>query len=249
MKFPFTAALFVLAAGARLPAADWSHIMGPASDRKTKEPVAPASLSGNPRPVWEISVGGGFSSFVTGDGKAYTVIPADGRETAIAVDRKTGKILWQTPLGETGYRSGGERGAPGNEGADGPRSTPAFSQNRVFVFGAHFDLYALDSRTGQIVWQRDLLKEFAGKEITWSNAASPLVIRDRVLVAGGGNDQAYLAFRADTGEVLWKAGTDRPTHSTPNVATIGGKEQALFMAERGLVSRDPVDGRELWHYP
>jgi outer membrane protein assembly factor BamB len=69
------------------------------------------------------------------------------------------------------------------------------------------------------------------------------------LVAGGGSNQSYLAFRADNGQVLWKTGSDRPTHSTPILATIHGKEQAIFMAERGVVSRDPADGRELWHYP
>ncbi len=223
--------------------------MGTGHDRKTTESFAPASLSGQTRRAWEVSVGGGFSSFVTGDGKAYTVIPVDGRETAVALDRKTGKTLWQTPLGATGYRNGGERGAEGNDGGDGPRSTPVFAGNRVFVFGGKFDLYALESSSGRILWQHDLIKEFEGKEITWSNAASPLVIRDRVLVAGGGSNQSYLAFRADNGQVLWKTGSDRPTHSTPILATIHGKEQAIFMAERGVVSRDPADGRELWHYP
>jgi outer membrane protein assembly factor BamB len=69
------------------------------------------------------------------------------------------------------------------------------------------------------------------------------------LVAGGGNGQSYLAFRADNGEVLWKTGRDRATYSTPIVATIHEKQQAIFMAERGIVSLDPADGRELWHYP
>jgi outer membrane protein assembly factor BamB len=234
-------------------AADWSHFMGPRYDRKSSEKVEPASVANALRPVWEISAGGGFSSFVTGNGKAYTVLPISvegaSRETAVAIDRKTGKTLWQTPLGQTGYRSGGERGAEGNDGGDGPRSTPVFSRNRVFVFGGKFDLYALDSETGRILWQHDLIKEHGGKEITWSNAATPLLIGDRVLVAGGGEDQTYLAFRADSGALLWKVGTDRPTHSTPIVATIEGKEQALFMVERGLVSRDPGDGHELWHYP
>lgn len=235
------------------PAADWSHIMGPHYDRKSAESVEPAAVKGALRRVWEIPAGGGFSSFVTGNGKAYTVLPTEvngmSRETAVALDRKTGKTLWQTPLGETGYRSGGERGAEGNDGGDGPRATPVFSRNRVFVFGGKFDLYALESETGRILWQRDLIKEFGGREITWSNAAAPLVIGERVLVAGGGDNQTYLAFRADNGEVLWKSGSDRATHSTPIVATIQGKKQALFMVERGLVSRDPADGRELWHYP
>src|SRR5205814_1320782 len=97
------------------------------------------------RRAWQIPAGGGFSSFVTGNGKAYTVLPTQvsgtTRETAVAVDRKTGKILWQTVLGEGGYRSGGERGAPGNDGGDGPRATPVFFKNRVYVFGGHFELY------------------------------------------------------------------------------------------------------------
>lgn len=230
-------------------AADWPHIAGPSHDRKSPEKVSANWSSAQPRKLWEVSADGGFSSFVTGDGRAYTVVPSNSRETAIAIDRKTGKVLWRTPLGRTGYRNGGEKGAPGNEGVDGPRATPVFSESRVFVFGGRFDLYALDSATGKILWQHDLIKEFGGREIVWSNAASPLVLGDRVLVAGGGAGQAYLAFRADTGALIWKTGRDRPTHSTPIVADIHGQTQALFMAERGIVSLDPKDGRELWHHP
>jgi outer membrane protein assembly factor BamB len=247
------AGLLFGAAETAVVAAEWSNIMGPGYDRKTTEAVAPSALSGQPRRVWEISAGGGFSSFVTGGGRAYTVLPIKGaggtRETVVAVDRRTGKSLWQTPLGETGYRNGGEKGAPGNDGGDGPRATPVFAGGRVVVFGGRFDLYSLDAASGRIVWQRDLVKEYGGKEITWSNAATPLVIGDRVLVAGGGGGQSYLAFRAENGDVLWKTGTDRPTHSTPILATIHEQQQAIFMVERGVVSRDPADGRELWHYP
>jgi outer membrane protein assembly factor BamB len=75
------------------------------------------------------------------------------------------------------------------------------------------------------------------------------VVGDRVIVAGGGRNQSCLAFRTDNGEVLWKAGSDRATHSTPVLATIHGQPQVLFMVARGLVSRDPSSGRELWHYP
>jgi outer membrane protein assembly factor BamB len=230
-------------------AADWSHIAGPTFDRKSPEKVATNWTAAKPPTLWEISTGGGFSSFVTGNGKAYTLISADARETAVAVDRKSGKILWKTPLGPTGYRNGGEKGAPGNEGVDGPRSTPVFAQNRVFVFGGKFDLYALDSATGRILWKHELIKEFSGKEIVWANAASPLVLRDRVIVAGGGAGQAFIAFRTDNGEVIWKSGDDEPTHSTPVVATIHDKEQVIFHAKRGLVSLDPTNGRELWDYP
>jgi outer membrane protein assembly factor BamB len=227
---------------------DWTHIMGPKYDRKTTEAVAWASAA--PRRVWEISAEGGFSSFVTGDGKAYTVLQVKGRETAVAVDRKTGRTVWQATLGRAGdYGRGGDRGARGNDGGDGPRATPVFSEGRVFVYGANFDLYALDSASGRILWKADLISEYGGRKIQWANAAAPLVVGDRVIVGGGGRNQTYVAFRAADGEVLWKTGTDRVTHASPILATIHGQQQALFMVERGVVSLDPADGRELWHYP
>ncbi|MEO5957994.1 MAG: PQQ-binding-like beta-propeller repeat protein [Opitutaceae bacterium] len=239
-----------LAASAFAPvqAADWPHVMGPTIDRKTPETVR-AWTAGQPRKIWQIPTSGGFSSWITGAGRAYTMHTVDGLETVIAVDRKTGKPLWETRLGPAQYRNGGERGAPGNEGGDGPRSTPVFAGGRIFVFGGNFDLHALDAATGKTIWTHDLLREFGGQQIEWSNAASPLVLADRVLVAGGGRGQSFLAFRPDNGEPLWKSGSDRPTHSTPIVATIHGQSQALFLVARGLVSLDPQTGRELWHYP
>ncbi len=248
-KFLSLTAVVLFGLPAISSAADWTHIMGPNVNRKTDEAVRSPWAADGPKKVWQIPTTGGFSSFVTGDGKAYTVLPLKGRETAVAVDRKTGKTLWEVPLGPTGYRNGGDRGVPGNNGGDGPRATPVFAAGRVFVFGGKFDLYALDSATGRILWQRDLIKDFGGDEIVWSNAAAPLVLADRVLVAGGGEGQTFLAFRPNDGQVIWKSGNDKATHATPIVATIHGKEQALFRVERGLVSLDPVTGKELWHYP
>lgn len=246
-------ALLTLIAATPSAGADWSHVMGSHYDRKTAEPVSPPWPSGQPRPLWKISCAGGFGSFITGDGKAYTVIPqkAGGstRETVVALDSSTGRVIWEAPFGVAAYDGGGDRGASGNDGGDGPRATPAYHDGRVFVFGGAFDLHAIEAATGRIIWERDLIKDFGAKPIRWSNAAAPLVAGDRVLVAGGSSGQCYLAFRATDGEVLWKTGSDRVSHATPVLATIHGQEQALFLVDRGLVALDPANGRELWHYP
>ncbi|MBI5688631.1 MAG: PQQ-binding-like beta-propeller repeat protein [Verrucomicrobia bacterium] len=256
MKLLFRLLRIVPGLGAGLSfatAAEWSHLMGPNLDRKAAEPAPARWTAGQPRRVWETPAVGGFSSFVTGGGRAYTVILADGeggkRETAIAVDRQNGKELWRTTLGIATYEKGGDRGAKGNDGGDGPRATPVFADGRIFVFGSKFDLYALQADTGKVIWKRDLIKEHGGKAIQWSNAITPLLVGDRLLVAGGGEKQTYLALRPATGEVIWKSGTDRPTHATPALATIHGQQQAIFLMVRGLVAIDPADGRELWHYP
>jgi outer membrane protein assembly factor BamB len=247
---PPTLSLIALLAGASCAqAADWSHIAGPTSDRKSAETVRTEWPGGRPRKIWEIPALGGFSSFVTGGGRAYTVVSDRGRETAIAVDRKTGARIWQATFQSIDYRGGGERGAPGNEGGDGPRITPVYSEGKVFIFGGMFDLHALDADSGRELWKRELIKDYGGDEIEWSNAAAPIVLKDRVIVSGGGRGQAFIAFRTDNGQVLWKSGSDRATHATPIVATIHGKQQALFRTERGLVAIDPENGKELWHYP
>jgi outer membrane protein assembly factor BamB len=246
----FPLALTAMLAGAACAqAAEWSHITGPTGDRKSTETVRAEWQGGKPRQLWNIPAVGGFSSFVTGGGKVFTVVSDRGRESAVALDRKTGARVWQASFNSVDYRNGGDRGVPGNDGGDGPRITPVYADGKVFVFGGLFDLYALNADSGRELWKRDLIREFGGDEIEWSNAAAPIVMKDRVIVSGGGRGQAFIAFRVDNGEVIWKSGSDRATHATPVLATIHGKQQALFRTERGLVSIDPENGKELWHYP
>ena len=83
----FAAAVSVFASPFIASSADWPHIMGPNNNRKTSESVPATWTAGRPHKVWEIPANGGFSSFVTGAGRAYTVLPIRDRETVLAVDR------------------------------------------------------------------------------------------------------------------------------------------------------------------
>src|SRR4051812_29533381 len=84
-KFFLVMALGLLSPAASIgAAADWPHIMGLNLDRKTEETISTAWPARGPKRVWEIPAEGGFGSFVTGDGKAYTVIASQSHETAIA---------------------------------------------------------------------------------------------------------------------------------------------------------------------
>lgn len=236
---------------------DWPHMMGINYDRKSAENVPTNWSSGKPELMWEIELDGGFGSFVTGEGKAFIVIPTRGNpgsgpqtlETVVGLDRTTGEKLWETPLGPAEYDGGAERGAEGNDGGDGPRATPTYADGRVFVLGGKFDLNALDASTGEVLWKQDLMADFGAPSIRWSNTAAPLVVGSRVIVSGGGDGQCYLAFNAEDGDLLWSSGTDLVSHASPVLTTIHGKEQVLFMVQRGIVSIDPINGSELWNYP
>ena len=93
-------------------------------------------------------------------------------------------------------------------------------------------------------------EEFPGvRNITWENAASPVIDGDLIFAAGGGPGHSLLAFDKQDGHVVWKGQDDQLTHSTPTVATILGERQVIFYTQRGLVSVAPKTGAVLWRYP
>lgn len=232
---------------------DWPHVNGPNHDRVSSETIKITWDSETPKPNWRVSSTGGFSSFVVGEGIVVTVLAGkiadEAKEVVVALDRNTGKAIWNTPLGSAIYDGGGNSGAEGNKGGDGPRATAVIDDGNVYVYAGHFDLYCMDAKTGSILWKQDILNDFNGDMIKWQNVMSPLIVDDKVLVSGGGQRQAFLAFNKNDGSLVWKSGSGAVSHVTPVLATIDGVQQALFIVRSELVSINPDTGKELWSYP
>ena len=113
---------------------------------------------------------------------------------------------------------------------------------------ARLVLQSFDGATGKELWKHDLMAEFAGRNIQWQNAASPLLEGGLLYVAGGGGDSSLIAFKAEDGAVVWKAFDEKMTHATPVAATILGQRQVIFFLQSGLLAVEPKTGRELWRY-
>lgn len=255
MKRPIHYAFFLslfLNAGF-LGAVDWNQYHGRNSDNKTNERLTSTTwLEKSGSPKWKISTPLGFSSFSTEGARAFTLIAEedeDGlmREVCIALDTKSGKRLWSTWLCRMDYKSGGgNSGAPGNNGGDGPRSTPSVLNGKVWVYDSDMNLYCIDAASGKVIWDVQVLKEHKGQNIKWKNSSAPLIEDDLVIVYGGGPGQSLLAFERETGKIAWKTGNETATHATPIATTIHGFRQIIFFCTSGLVSVDPKSGRELW---
>jgi outer membrane protein assembly factor BamB len=227
----------------------WAAYRGPAGDGRASESLAKKTVPA--AAVWKTQTEKGFSSFSVADGKAFTLVTReiDGNpsEVCLALDAATGKELWASGLSVVGkYDGGGDSGAKGNEGGDGPRSTPVVSGDKVYVLDSQLALHALKLADGSTAWSVDLVKAHGAKNIKWQNAASPLIDGDRVFVAGGGEGQSLLAFDKNSGAVLWKGESDAITHATPVVADLHGVRQAIFFTQTGLVATAIGDGKVLW---
>jgi outer membrane protein assembly factor BamB len=234
-------------------AADWQQYGGPNHDGVSPEKISVKWPAEGPRQLWKVPLTGGFSVLTVSQGRAFSLVlrSVEGaeQEVCVALDADTGKELWAAPLGTIEINTGGERGTSDNKGGDGPRSTPSIDGDNVYVTSAKLILSCFDARTGKVNWSKNLIKEHAGKNIDWQNAASPLIDGDLIFVAGGGPGQALLGLDKRTGQVVWKGQDDRMTHSTPVVATILGVRQIIFLTQKGLVAVAPKTGEVLWRSP
>jgi outer membrane protein assembly factor BamB len=233
-------------------AENWSQYRGNHGDGISGERVMTSWPVDGPRRLWTAKTPAGFSSCAVADGKVYTIVAQemDGAlaEVCIALDASTGKEIWACVTGQAKYRGGGDTGAEENAGGDGPRSSPAVSGNKVYVYSAQMALSCLDALSGKILWKKDILQEFGGKNIGWESAMSPVVEGNLVYVAGGGPGQSMLALDKETGAVAWKSGNEQMTHATPVVATILGVRQVVFLMQSGLVSLEAATGKPLWRF-
>ena len=246
-------AVMGIAAAQLTMADDWAGYRGSRGDATAAEAVAGGWPSGGPRLIWRVPTPAGFGSFSVAEGRVFTLVARTNEgspaEICLALDAATGKELWTAPVGLAKYPGGGDSGAPGNRGGDGPRSTPAVSGGKVYVYSSDMVLHCLDAATGKPVWKHDILHEYAGRNIGWNSALSPVVDGGLVFVAGGGPGQSLLAFNQASGALAWKTGDEKMTHATPVVATLHGMRQVIFLMQSGLVAVEAGKGTPLWRFP
>jgi len=161
------------------------------------------------------------------------------REVCVALDANTGAELWAVDIGPTNYSGG-----VGYD--DGPRSTPAVQNGRVFVLSSFLTLDALDATNGGAIWSKDLLSLYGGSVIDWQNAASPLVDNDLIFINCNTPAQSLFALRTSDGSLAWRSQNEGMTHSTPVIATIQGLPQLVFATQSGLVGLNRTNGALLW---
>jgi outer membrane protein assembly factor BamB len=235
-------------------AADWPQYRGPRGDGISTEnlSIKPFPPSG-PKVLWKVPTRNGFSSFAVSGDRVYTQVNRDldgsAREVVVALDAANGQEVWFADIGSGKYDGGGDTGAVDNKGGDGPRSTPTVNGDKVYVFNQYLVLYCLDASTGKTNWIKDLMKEYAGRNIGWKAAGSVVIDGDLAFVSGGGSGESLLAFNKTSGQLVWKSQDEKTTHATPVVATIQGVRQVIFFMQSGLVSVNAQDGQLLWKFP
>jgi len=220
----------------------WSDFRGPGRlGHYDQMPILKDWPAGGLRQVWKQPVGGGYASFTVANGLAFTIEQRRGNEVVAAYDVRSGRERWTHS-----WRALFEETMGGN----GPRATPVWDDGRVYALGAEGELRCLESATGELVWNKNILADNGAVNLHWGMAASPLVLDGKVIVTpGGGQGRSVVAYDKLTGKRVWESLDDQAAYASPAVATLGGQRQLLVMTAKRAVGLSVDDGRLLWEYP
>lgn len=158
----------------------------------------------------------------------------------IALDRQTGKIVWeQTAFEGTPYD---DRHRKSSYAA----STPLTDGKHVYAFFGAEGLYAYDMK-GKLAWKADLGKLGT---VGMGTGTSPILYENLVIMQcdeENGQASFIVALDKKTGKQVWK--TPRKVQvswSTPLLVRSSKRAELVTVGTESIISYDPATGKELW---
>ena len=216
---------------------NWPNFGGPTRDQISLESGLRLEWGlEEPQKLWELNVGIGYSSVIEVDGLAYTQGNKDGRNTLFCVNSQTGELVWK-------HSYPCDKAANYFDG--GSRATPAISDGVLYLCSHEGDFYALDAKSGKILWTKNLIKDFDGKRPTWGYSGSPLVVGDKIIFETGSASGSLICIDSKTGNLNWQNGESETGYASP---MLNYNKDILLFNEYGLAIHDFETGKILKTY-
>ena len=228
------AVLAVLACAPADAADEWPGLRGPNHDGSAGRGSRFAAGPGAPVVRWRTKIGSGYSGVAVSGGRLATLFADGGTDVLAAFDAASGKELWRIPIAPT------YKGLNGS--FDGPLSTPAIGDGRVFALGAAGQLVAADLATGRELWRVDLPAREGAVKPELGFASSPLVAAGMLVLQVGGPGRAIAGFDPATGERRWSVGDDVVQYQAPVVVRVGRRDIVVAAGDTRLIGVDPASG-------
>lgn len=257
MKFSAACAILLMAASASADSSGWPEFRGPQRDGLVDASL-PIRWSEQTGITWKQAIpGAGWSTPLIQDGKIWlTTASLDGRTmSALCLEEKTGKILWEKTLITN------DNPEPlANKVNSYASSTGAIESGRVYLHFGSYGTFCLDTTSYETIWQR--------RDISlshWRGPASSMVLAgDRLVLTMEGADQQYfVALSTIDGKTLWRrdrstvyndekdgipanSGDMRKAFSTPLLVPVGDRIQMIINGSKACWSYDLATGAEIW---
>jgi len=219
-------------------AADWPHWRGPDYNGISRETGWTTTWpESGPKILWEKSIGAGFSSMAVSDGRIYAMGNIDNRDILYCYDAATGNEIWKKsypcPLLNQNHEGG-------------PCATPTIDSDAIYTFSKDGDVVRFKAANGDIVWHKNLNKEFKFKHPRWHFSGSPLIVGDLVILNAG---TSGVALNKADGSFAWQSDKGVPGYATGVPFTLDGQNCIAMMVSREVVALNPLTGDVTWRFP
>src|SRR5688572_15354076 len=217
---------------------DWSRFRGPNGSGVSSATGVPTEFGPSRNQLWRLPVPPGHSSPILLDDRIYLTGLRAGALVTLAIDRATGRVVWDRAAPSVKTRVVDKRNNPASP-------SPAVERNGVYVFFPDYGLIAYNT-AGEQRWAMPL-GPFSN---IYGMGASPVIVGDLVvLVCDQSVGSFIIAVDKRSGRVKWRV--DRPEaksgHSTPIVwRGPDGRDQIVVPGSFLLTSYDAATGRKLW---
>jgi len=223
-------------------AGDWPQWRGPLrDDLSTETGLLKSWPSAGPKALWSISsLGEGYGSLCVAGGNIYVQGRKGSDSVVHCLNRADGKALWSAPIGP--YRDQ-DRGG-------GSRGTPTLDGDKLYVLSENGDLACIGAKDREIMWSKNILKEYNGSNPHWLLSESPLVDGNFLIVTPGGRGAGMVKIEKATGKTVWtcKDLNEDAGYSSCIVADIHGVRTYMSLTSEAGIGVRASDGKLMWHY-
>jgi outer membrane protein assembly factor BamB len=219
--------------------ADWPQYLGPERNSTSPEKgILRSWPESGPEVLWTVDVGRGYGGPVVKDGKVY-LLDRDDKvgDNLRCFDLSNGKELWNFAYD-----------APGRVSFPGSRSVPTVDGDRVYSCGHNGDLYCIDIKTQEPVWNKNIWTDFGGKPgriagrvpwgptpvgrfPVWAITQCPLIYGDLLIIASQAPDAGVVAYDKRTGDVKWRTPSlGYVGYVSPAIAEVDGEDHVVMIS-------------------
>lgn len=159
----------------------------------------------------------------------------------VALDRKSGKILWQrtatTATPHEGYHRTYGSFASNSPATDGKYVYASFGSRGVYAYDFN----------GKLIWKNDPGVQMKMR-LAFGEGAAPLLVDDRLFLVYDHEAGSFIvALDKRTGKELWREKRDEPSSwSTPLAINHNGQTEIIVSATKKVRSYDPATGKVNW---
>ena len=228
----------------------WSRFRGNQLDAIAQD--APKLIrsfpASGPKVLWTIPVGEGYAGAAVHNGRAF-VLDYDfkrRRDNLRCLSVETGQDIWNFSYPVMIAK---------NHGVS--RTIPAVSDKFCLTIGPMCHVSCVDPASGNLLWSRDMVKEYGTIVPQWYAGQCPLIAvqnsegkeREIAVLAPSGTEALMVAIDCESCNEIWR--TPNPfgwvmTHTSIMPMKLGERDSFVYVGKEGIVGVDAQTGEILW---